>query len=135
MPALSRWFIRASLVYLALGFTLGGLLLSNKGLGFYPPIWRSLPAHYEFLLMGWMVLVVMGVAYWILPRISTGGASHGNERLAILAFVLLNIGIWLVVAQPIFMLPGLSFAGRLLESLGAVLFLVAVWQRIKPFGQ
>lgn len=134
MPALSRWFIRASLVYLGLGFTLGGLLLANKGLGFYPPIWRSLPAHIEFLFLGWMVLVVMGVAYWILPRLA-GSASHGNERLATLAFVLLNLGIWLIVAQSIFPVEGLSLAGRIIESLGAGAFLVAVWQRIKPFGR
>ena len=134
MPVLSRWFIRASLIYLGSGLTLGGLLLANKGLGFYPPIWRWLPAHIEFLFLGWMVQVVLGVAYWILPR-RAGRASHGNERLALLAFVLINLGIWLVVAQSIFLLPGLSFAGRILESLGAVLFLVAVWQRIKSFGQ
>jgi hypothetical protein len=134
MPALSRWFVRASLVYLGLGVTLGGLLLANKGLVFYPLIWRSLPAHIEFLFLGWMVQVVLGVAYWILPRLP-GSAPHGKERLAILAFVLINVGIWLIVAQSIFLLPGLSFVGRILESLGAALFLVAVWQRIKPFGQ
>src|SRR5512139_883332 len=131
MPALSIRFIRASLIYLGLGMTLGGLLLANKGLSFYPLIWRYLPAHIEFLFLGWMVQVVLGVAYWILPRITTGGASHGNERLALLAFVLINLGIWLIVAQSIFLLPGLSVAGRTLEGLGAVLFLVAVWQRIK----
>ena len=32
MPRLSVWFIRLSLIYLALGFTFGGLLLLNKGL-------------------------------------------------------------------------------------------------------
>ena len=133
MPALSRWFIRASLVYLGLGWTLGGLLLANKGLGFYPPIWRWLPAHIEFLFLGWMVQVVLGVAYWILPRVA-GSAPHGNQRLAFLAFVLLNLGIWLIVAQSIFLVEGLSLVGRICESLGAALFLVAVWQRIKPFG-
>ena len=134
MPPLSRWFIRASLVYLIFGFTLGGLLLSNKGLGFYPPIWRWLPAHIEFLFLGWMVQVVLGIAYWILPRL-TGSAPHGDERLAFIAFVMLNLGICLIVAQSIFLVEGLSLVGRISESLGAVLFLAAVWQRIKPFGQ
>ena len=134
MPALSRWFIRSSLVYLGLGVTLGSLLLANKGLDFYPLIWRSLPAHIEFLFLGWMVQVVLGVAYWILPRLA-GEATHGNERLALLAFMLLNLGIWLIVAQSIFLSDGLSLAGQICECLGAVLFLVAVWQRIKPFGK
>jgi hypothetical protein len=133
MPALSRWFIRASLVYLVLGLTLGGLLLANKGLGFYPALWRSLPAHIEFLFLGWMVQVVLGVAYWILPRLG-GKAPRGIEWLAFLAFGLLNLGIWLSVAQAIFLVDGFALAGRIIESLGAVAFLVAVWQRVKPFG-
>jgi heme/copper-type cytochrome/quinol oxidase subunit 1 len=134
MPALSRWFIRASLFYLGLGVTLGGLLLANKGLAFYPLIWRSLPAHVEFLFLGWMVQVVLGVAYWILPRLG-GNAPRGNERLAFLAFGLINLGLWLIVVQSAFLIKELSLAGRILECLGTALFLVAVWQRIKPFGQ
>lgn len=133
MPVLSRWFIRASLVYLVLGLTLGGLLLANKGLGFYPAIWRSLPAHIEFLFLGWMVQVVLGVAYWILPRLG-GKAPRGIEWLAFLALGLLNLGIWLSVAQAIFLVDGLALTGRIFESLGAVAFLLAVWQRVKPFG-
>lgn len=92
MPRLSCWFIRASLGYLLLGFTLGGLLLANKGLDFYPPTWGSLPVHIEFLFLGWMVQVVLGVAYWILPRLA-GRAPRGDERLAAVAFVLINLGI------------------------------------------
>jgi hypothetical protein len=30
MPRLSVWFVRAALVYLALGFTCGALLLAHK---------------------------------------------------------------------------------------------------------
>jgi hypothetical protein len=36
---LSRWFIRASLVYLALGFTFGGLMLFNKGVPLSVRLW------------------------------------------------------------------------------------------------
>jgi hypothetical protein len=31
MPRLTRWCVRAALLYLLFGFTLGGLLLSAKG--------------------------------------------------------------------------------------------------------
>ena len=45
MPRLSVWFIRSALLYLLLGFTLGGLMLWNKGLPIHPVLWRLLPAH------------------------------------------------------------------------------------------
>ena len=67
MPRLSIWYIRASLLYLVLGFTLGGLLLFNKGIPLDPRIWILLPAHIESVLFGWTVQLVMGMAFWILP--------------------------------------------------------------------
>ena len=36
MPRLSVYFVRASLIYLVLGFTFGGLLLANKGVMISP---------------------------------------------------------------------------------------------------
>lgn len=68
MPRISLCFVRASLGYLALGFTLGALLLWNKGVAFAPFVWRLLPLHIEASLVGWVVQLVMGVAYWMFPR-------------------------------------------------------------------
>ena len=42
MPRLSVYLVRASLIYLILGFTLGGLLLANKGVMISPLIWAML---------------------------------------------------------------------------------------------
>ncbi|MEJ2750657.1 MAG: hypothetical protein P8183_22540 [Anaerolineae bacterium] len=60
MPRLSRWYIRLAFIYLLLGFTVGGLLLANKGVPFYPALWGWLPAHIEFLLMGWIAGAAVG---------------------------------------------------------------------------
>lgn len=59
------------MAYLVLGFTLGLLLLVNKGVPIHPALWRLLPAHAEFLLLGWTLQLALGVAYWILPRFGT----------------------------------------------------------------
>ncbi len=69
MPKYAVWLIRISYVYLILGFTLGALLLINKATGFYPEIWLLLPAHIEIVLFGWIMQLVMGVAYWSFPTI------------------------------------------------------------------
>jgi hypothetical protein len=133
MPRLSVYFIRASLIYLLFGFTLGGLLLANKGVMISPAIWMLLPSHIEFDLMGWLVQLAMGVAFWILPRFSKG-PRRGNERLGWIAFVFLNVGILSVVSEGMFHAQWLAFAGRGLEALALILFVVGNWKRIKVQG-
>lgn len=131
MPKLSAYFLRAALVSLCLGFTLGALLLWNKGAPLHPLIWRLLPGHMEFLLMGWMVQLAFGMAYWILPRWQ---ASRGNTRPAWFTFALLNVGVLLVAVAPYagsvrWVLP----LGRLLEMLAAAAFAIHAWPRAKPW--
>ena len=133
MPRLSVYFIRASLIYLLLGFTFGALILANKGLVIEPSIWNLLPIHIEFDLIGWLVQLAMGVAFWILPRFSKG-PIRGNERLSWSAFILINAGILLVVSDGLLETNGLTLIGRAFEALALVLFVVANWMRIKAHG-
>ncbi len=131
MPRLSVWFVRAALLYLALGLTVGGLLLANKGVPLHPLIWRLLPAHVECLLFGWTVQLAFGVAFWILPRWQT---QRGEVRPAWAAFVLLNAGIWLVVLASWLELPAwVAAMGRLSEAGAVAAFVLHAWPRVKPW--
>lgn len=133
MPRLSVIFVRTSLIYLAAGFTFGGLLLANKGVFISPLIWMLLPTHIEFLMMGWLVQLAMGMAFWILPRFSQG-APRGNERWSWAALIFLNIGILLAVLQSLTGAQWLMFFGRVLETLGLAAFVIGNWKRVKPVG-
>lgn len=126
MPRLSTIAVRAALLYLLLGFTFGGLLLANKGIPISGWIWYLLPAHIEFLLVGWTAQLMLGVAFWILPRFSSG--SRGNEGLARWSLALLNLGVLLVAAQA-------TLPGRVLEGLAALLFAAHAWRRVRPAGK
>ncbi len=128
MPRLSVWALRAALLHLLIGFTLGGLLLANKGMPFWPRVWATLPLHTEFLLIGWTVQLVLAVAFWILPRMP--GGQRGKEPLAVLSLVCLNLGVLMAALQSLAM--ELLVAGRVLECLGGVLFALHAWQRIRP---
>ena len=131
MPRLSVWFVRCSRIYLLLGFSVGGLLLANKGILFAPWLWSLLPAHMEFLLLGWMGQLAMGVAFWILPRfVST--RPRGREGFIYIASVTLNLGIWIIALQSYLESTWLTPGGRVLEALSGVRFLFGSWQRIKP---
>lgn len=130
MPRLSRWFVRLALIHLALGFTFGALMLSNKGVPLHPALWRLLPAHIEFLLLGWTLQLGFGVGFWILPRFWEPPV-RGNETGAWVAFWLLNVGVWLVALGSFFAWPAaVIFSGRLLEAGAAVAFGLHIWPRI-----
>lgn len=130
MPPLTRWYIRTGLLYLLLGFTIGALLLAHKGVPFLPALWLWLPAHFELLLVGWIVQLTFGVAFWIMPRFWKP-PRRGNERAAELAYILLNIGIWLVVLATVLRLSaGWLVAGRVVQISAAVSFALSLWPRI-----
>lgn len=132
MPHLSIWFIRAALIYLAAGFTLGALMLANKGVPLDPAFWRLLPVHIEILLVGWLAQFAMGVAFWILPRFH---ASRGDVRPAWVAFALLNAGLLLAIMATLVGAPSwIGLAGRLAEVAAVAAFALNAWPRVKPIG-
>ena len=134
MPKLSVWSIRASLIYLTLGFTFGALLLFNKGEPISPVVWSLLPAHIDFLLFGWTLQLVIGVAFWILPRYRRP-PKRGDVRVAWTSVVLLNVGVLVAAFGPwLTSAPGVSLVGKGLEAGAALLFVLHAWPRVKPPG-
>lgn len=122
--------MRAALSYLAVGFTLGALLLFNKGTPVLPGLWRLLPIHQEFVLLGWLAQLAIGVAYWILPRFDS---RRRREAWAAAAGLLLNAGVWTVaVAAGLGLGGGWLLAGRLTEAAAAAAFAWHAWPRVKP---
>ncbi|MFQ6674392.1 MAG: hypothetical protein ACE5GH_06370 [Fidelibacterota bacterium] len=134
MPRLTVWFIRASLVYLLVGFSFGAMMLIYKVRPLYPFMWWVRPSHVEFLLLGWTVQLVMGVAFWILPRFE-GGTGRGSVWMVWGAFALLNAGVILASLASLLNLPvWIHLTGRILEFGAVVAFASHAVPRVKPFG-
>lgn len=134
MPRLSVWIIRTALLYLGVGFTLGALILFQKGVPYAGGVWRLLGMHMEFLLVGWTLQFALGVGFWILPRYILG-APRGDEGLVWAAYILLNLGVLSVglgtwLGAPV----GVPLLGRGSEFAAALLFALHAWPRIKPHG-
>lgn len=126
MPRLTRYFLRLSLLYMLLGFTIGSLILAQKGFPFAPWLWSLLPFHVESMIIGGMTQFAMGVAFWILPRLGEK-KPRGDEVFTWIALFCLNLGIWLT------WLPNLDpLIARLLESLAMLLFIWGNWRRLYP---
>lgn len=133
LPRLTGWMLRLSLVYLLVGFTLGSLILIQKGGSFESGAGRFLPIHREFLLIGWALQLVLAVAYWIFPRYSLP-PRRGNPIPGWVAFGMVNVGVSLFVLSFLIALPlDLRLAGRFLELSGVILLGLSLILRLRPY--
>ena len=79
MPPLIRRYIKTSFAFLIAGVLLGSYVsVSQFFFGTYPP--RLLvTAHVHLLLVGFMLMVVMGVATWMFPRPARDDSRYRPE--------------------------------------------------------
>ncbi len=129
-----RWFIKASLVWFGLGITLGMLMAVEPALGVYRL------AHAHMNLLGFVTMMIFGVAYHVIPRF-TGHALHSG-RLAGVHWWLSNAGLALLVTGFV-LAPHLGresrailATGGLLSAAGGFSFIVNLWRTIgEPPGR
>ena len=151
MPTTTRVFVRASILYLILGAALGALLLMNDWLSLGSAVYYVKPAHVQFLIVGWLTQLILGVAWWLFPPMAFrlrgqhyphGQAQRGSEPLFWVTFALLNAGVVLyALAQPLFTRTGSGFFGGLVALAGvcllaaALTFVANMWARIRELGR
>jgi hypothetical protein len=126
VPRLSQLLIRTALIWLAVGYTIGGLMLLNKGIPVLGWLWTLRMTHVHLLLVGWTVQLACGVAFWILPRLDAAG-SRGDERLVWLCYGTLNGGVALAALHdPLVAAVGNRASVRALPVLAGILYIVAI---------
>lgn len=135
MPGASVWMVRLSLLHLTAGSGLGALLLASREMPRLGEIggglWGFRNVHLETLLIGWMVQLAMGVAYWILPRVDGGRPRAG---LAAASAALLNAGVLAAAGGGALGAEGWAVGGRAAEAAAAVLFAAHAWPRLRRLG-
>jgi heme/copper-type cytochrome/quinol oxidase subunit 1 len=133
MEAFVRRFIRSSLLWLGIGILLGLWLAFDPG--------RALayrPAHMHANLLGFVSMMIFGVAYHVLPRFA--GAPLRSRALANVHLVLANAGLFLMVAGWGLRVSYGAVGGALLgvgavaSALGSFLFIVNIWQTLSGAG-
>lgn len=132
MPRLSRYMIRSAFICLAIGFTIGGLILAAKAGVVTPKVWAWLPAHIILLINGWMVQLSLGVAYWITPRHNI--KERGRVFWAWSGFINIQISLVLVVIALLdsAMLQTILVYALMLQMIGIAFFAFHLWPRIHP---
>lgn len=128
MEAYVRRFIRSSLVWLGVGVLIG------VGMAFMPVQAMVLrPAHAHANLLGFVTMMIFGVAYHVLPRF-VGRPLHSG-RLAEVHLVVANAGLALFVAGwgARGLLGGGGFMVRMgatLSAASAGLFIYNIWRTL-----
>lgn len=137
MPALSRWFIKAGMLYFVVGLTMGALLLAQPTVGWSPSLQALRPVYLHFLFVGWVTQLIMGVAYWMLPKASKE-KPRGSERLGWAVFILINAGLVLrAIGEPVMALDPASGLGWTLAAAALCMllagwgFILNTWRRVK----
>jgi cbb3-type cytochrome oxidase subunit 1 len=137
---LVRRYIKTSFVFLALGLLLGGWTsVSQFVLGVYPPR-LYITAHAHLLLVGFMLMIVMGVATWMFPRPARDDPRY-RPRLAEVVYWVMTLSTAVRAGAEILapwsetpVLRWLIALGGLGQLAGAALFLVNMWPRIRMPG-
>ena len=137
MPLLVRRYIKTSFAFLVVGLLLGGYLTVGEFLlGAYPPR-LAITAHVHLLLVGFMLMMVMGVATWMFPRPAKEDTGYRPE-LAEAVYWVMTLSTALRAAAEVAagwssapLLRVLVALGSLGQLLGAALFVVNMWTRVR----
>jgi hypothetical protein len=127
-------FLKASVSWLAVGVTLG------VAMGAHPAwsIYRT--AHLHMLLLGFVAMMIFGVAYHVIPRFA--GNPLRSSGLAGAHWWLANLGLAVMVAGFVLRAQGKPVSSWLLgigggaAASGAYIFAILVWRTLdKPRRQ
>jgi cbb3-type cytochrome oxidase subunit 1 len=134
---LVRRYVKTSFAFLLAGLVLGAYTIVGQFVfGVYPPR-PYVTAHAHLLLVGFMLMIVIGVATWMFPRPARDDARY-RPALAEAVYWIMTTSTALRAACEITAglvpAPTLRFGialGGLGQFAGAVLFVVNMWTRIR----
>ena len=140
MTPLVRRYVKTSFAFLVAGLLLGGwIIVGEFMLGVYPPR-LFITAHVHLLLVGFMLMLVMGVATWMFPRPARDDTRY-RPGLAEAVYWVMTLSTAIRAACEI--LAPLSGApvvrwiialGGLGQLAGTALFVLNMWPRIRMPG-
>lgn len=137
MTPLVRRYIKTSFVFLVTGLVLGAYIVVAQFLvEAYPPR-LLITAHAHLLLVGFMLMMVMGVATWMFPRPAREDSRYRPELAEAVYWVMTastavragaEIGVALAGALGLRWIIALGGLGQLA---GAALFVLNMWRRVR----
>lgn len=141
MHSLVRRYLKTAVAFLATGLASGAwMMIRRELLGRYPTSYE-ISAHTHAILVGFVMLMIQGVALWLFPRPERGDERY-RPALASLAYWLVTLGTGIRVAGELIHASGARFGwlrwpvvvAGLAQGSGVALFFYTMWSRIRPVG-
>ena len=140
MHTLVRRYLKTAILFLALGLAIGGWMMVRRELLGRFPTPHEASAHTHAILVGFVMMMILGVALWLFPRPDKADTRY-SPRTAEAAYWLVTVGTAGRVAGELLRphvgaLP-LRLAVVLLgfaQIAGIGLFFHTMWSRIRPLG-
>jgi heme/copper-type cytochrome/quinol oxidase subunit 1 len=137
MSPLVRRYIKTSFVFLMAGLVLGSYIIVAEFLASRYPPRVFVTAHAHLLLVGFMLMMVMGVATWMFPRPAKNNTRYRPELAELVYWVMTvatavraasELGVGILGASPLRWLIALGGLGQLAAAL---LFAANMWWRVR----
>jgi cbb3-type cytochrome oxidase subunit 1 len=140
MPWLVRLYVKTSFVFLLAGLGLGAYATAEVNLRGRAVPWPLITAHVHLLLVGFLLMLVFGVATWMFPRPTRDDARYW-PGLATAVYWLLTLS---TVARALGELATaaagarggslVAAAGGLGQIAAALAFVANMWTRVRMPG-
>jgi heme/copper-type cytochrome/quinol oxidase subunit 1 len=134
---LVRRYIKTSFVFLLVGLAVGAyIVVAEFVLNIYPSR-LHVTAHVHLLLVGFLLMLVMGVATWMFPRPPRGDSRYRPgvaEAVYWIMTVATAVRALAELLVPLADLPGLRpviALGGLGQVIGTILFVANMWWRVR----
>jgi len=140
MYTLVRRYIKTSLAFFLTGLALGVWIMWMSYWGGSPGMSIVISAHTHVILIGFIIMLIMGVSYWMFPRPAREDYRY-SPNLAEINYWLVTGGTVVRLAGEVWQYATLGQNGAMMAALGAgaqtvagVVFAWNIWSRVRPIG-
>ena len=140
MHSLVRRYLKTAILFLAVGLAIGTWMMAERDLAGRLPSPYEQSAHTHAILVGFVMMMILGVALWLFPRPSKEDLRYA-PHLADAAYGLVTVGTTVRIIGELgrgvtdaLWIRGATFGAGLLQVAGLGLFFYTMWSRIRPVG-
>lgn len=139
MHKLVRRFLKTAIAFLTAGLGIGAWMMAGRELFGRVPAPDMVSAHTHAILVGFVMMMILGVALWLFPRPAREDTRYAPKAAAA-AYWMLTLGTAVRIVGELMpgwrgpWLRGATFGAGLLQIAGIGIFFYTMWSRIRPLG-
>ena len=140
MTSLVRRYLKTAIVFLAVGIAIGLWMMERREVAGAVVSSYVVSAHTHVILVGFVMMMILGVALWMFPRPAKGDRVYRAEHAAA-AYWLVTSGTAVRVVGELLRttidspwLRWIVLTAGVVQALGLLLFFMTMWTRIRPVG-